>query len=255
MLDYETFKARVLTSRDYLEDCEYWESWSDSGGPEGSYPSYSLLYVKMREICVEQWQIVQMGRDFALLSLTLENLPRLAEFSLKFCETLETEDWVESVVWRMTMKERPYEHHIRQVSTAMTASVRTIQLIGLSLCHSGPRRVRDMHYLTTSLAGLLRFARRLRLLWSESALESLAEITLDIHELDLCSISIAQEFLTAFLRTNARSIHRLGLHNVEVSNGRCKPNISLCPQSIGETLDVSFQGNSKLSYECCQCPW
>lgn len=209
----------------------------------------------MREICVEQRQIIQIGRDIALLSLSFEHLPRLAEFSLKFCETLETEDWIESVVWRMTMKERPYEHHICQVSTAMTASVQTIQLIGLSLCHSGPRRVRDMHYLTTSLAGLLRRARKLRLLWSESALESLAESTLDIYELDLCSISVAQGLLTAFLRTNARSIYRLGFHKVEVSNGRCKPNISLCPQSIGRILDVSFHGNTKVSYKCCQCQW
>jgi hypothetical protein len=46
----------------------------------------------------------------ALLSLTLQSLPRLSALSLKFCETLETEDWVESVVWRMTIRKGPYEH-------------------------------------------------------------------------------------------------------------------------------------------------
>lgn len=115
----------------------------------------------MRQICVEQRQIIETGRDSAFLSLTLRRLPRLNELSLKFCETLETEDWVESVVWRLTIKERPYEHYIHRVSDAMTVaqdhntSIQTIQLIGLALCHSGPRRVRDMHYLTTSLAALL----------------------------------------------------------------------------------------------------
>jgi hypothetical protein len=161
----------------------------------------------------------------------------------------------------MTSKERPYEHHIHRLSAAMTAaedynaSIQTIQLIGLALCHSGPRRVRDIHYLTSSLADLLKHAPKLRLLWSESALESLADITLDIHELDLCSMSLTQKLLTDFLRANARSVHALGLHNVEVGNGSGRSTTSVHPQPIDGIIDASFQGKSKSAYKCPQCPW
>lgn len=47
---------------------------------------------------VEQRRIIEIGRVSSLLSLLLQSLLRLNELSLKFCETLEVEDWVESVV-------------------------------------------------------------------------------------------------------------------------------------------------------------
>lgn len=146
----------------------------------------------------------------------------------------------------MTSKERPYEHYIHRLTAAIATaedyntSIQTIQLISLALCHSGPRRVRDIHYLTLSLADLLKHAPKLRLLWSESALESLADITLDIHELDLCSISLTHKLLTDFLRANARSVHALGLHNVEVGNRSGRSTTSVHPQLIDGIIDALF---------------
>jgi hypothetical protein len=49
-------------------------------------------------VCAKQRCIIEAGRDSALLSLILQRLLRLNKLSLKFCETLEGEDWVESVV-------------------------------------------------------------------------------------------------------------------------------------------------------------
>lgn len=111
-----------------------------------------------------------------------------------------------------------------------------------------------MHYLTASLADLLKHAPKLRLLWSESAVESLSDVALGIYRLDLCSMSMTQKFLTDFLRTNDRSIRILCFHNVEVSNEGYRTGVSLHPQSIGKIVDVSFPGKIR-SDECSQCPW
>jgi hypothetical protein len=113
--------------------------------------------------------------------------------------------------------------------------------LAYALCHSGPRRVRGMHYLTTSLADLLRPAPKLWLLWSEIAVESLANVALGIHRLDPCSMSMTQKYLTDFLRANARSIRTLCFHSVEVSSESYRSGISLYPQSMGKNVDASFQ--------------
>jgi hypothetical protein len=67
--------------------------------------------------------------------------------------------------------------------------------------------------------------------------ESLADVALGIHRLDLCSMFMTQKFLTDFLRTN-RSIRILGFHNVEVSHKGYRAGVSLHPHSIDIIIDV-----------------
>lgn len=54
-------------------------------------------------------------RGYACFAFTHSSKSSKAEcVKFKFCETSETEDWVESVVWRMTIRKGPYEHHIHR---------------------------------------------------------------------------------------------------------------------------------------------
>ncbi|KAJ5183278.1 hypothetical protein N7492_000894 [Penicillium capsulatum] len=261
LLSYATFKTQILTPEDYVDVHEAWDDavllndWDDLGYDVRFHTSYTLVYKTIRRMCAEQRQIIETGRDSALLSLAVQRLPKLTELGLVFCKTLTGVDLVESHLdLHMTMEKNTYEHHIQMVSNALNyakkcgASVHSIQLIGLSF--SSPWQMPDTQFLTDVLTELVKHVQNLQLIRSNSALESISHATMNIHGLDLCSIEATHSTLESFLRTNAGSVHSLGIHNVMVIDENLRGRANLSPDIVRNMTDIPVHKANRLPCRC-----
>lgn len=103
-------------------------------------------------------------------------------------------------LYDMTMQEKSYESHIQQVLAALgsardrSGSVHKTQLTHLSFPDDTPWRTPDWRFLTILLTELVKHAPSLRLLESDSVLALLSHASLNIRELELCSIYAERVF-------------------------------------------------------------
>jgi hypothetical protein len=269
--DYATFKTQILTPSTYVEECESWddmegledndeedlEDWDDLQLTTRYHPLYTLVYRTLRRICLEQQRIIKTGRDLALLSLAFQRLSTLSELSLDFCETLVDVDWVKIyLALNMTLEEKSYEHHVQLVSTAMksvkdrSVSIHTVQLVGLSFIYDDPWHIRDTRLLTTLLAELLENASRLRLLVCHLALGIISHLKLKIHQLELCSTSVARDSLETFLRTNTNGMQSIAFHDVNLIDQNWVSNIQLVPADLCKMIGIRV---TKTCEPSCRC--
>ena len=262
--NYEIFKAEILTPENYVEICEGYddvngrEDWDEMEYLSGDHPSYTRVYKTLRRTCAEQQEIIEAERNLTLVSLALQQLSNLKELILVFCETLEDEVWVKDYqkLQDMTMQGKSYESHIQLVLSALrdrSGPVHKIQLTHLSLPDDTPWQSPDWRFLTILLTELLKHAPSLRLLGSDSVLALLSHASLNIRELELCSIYAELVFLENFLQSNANSLHSLSAHNVKVIERNHEESIDLTPAHIRNTIDIPIRRVKRLDKFSCLC--
>lgn len=98
--NYEVFEREILTPGEYVEICEDYDAVDDREDRDqieclsGDHPLYTRVYKTIRRTCTEQQQIIEAGRDLALMSLAFKILSNLDELVLVFQQTGVHEDWL-----------------------------------------------------------------------------------------------------------------------------------------------------------------
>lgn len=139
ILDFEYYTSHLFTFQTYRYVEEAKELY-DLKYHDGECPPYMVIYDRLRKICEEQRSIVDSDFDLTALSSALQNLPKIKELKLEFCQPVEKNDWLAPYLdLDMTMPERSYGHHLQVISNAVrianytSVSVRTICLSQLQL--------------------------------------------------------------------------------------------------------------------------
>ena len=217
----------------YDEECE-----------EDECPSYLAIYKTVHAICKEQRSIVDEGADLVLSSI-FEALPRLKEVRLSFCGVLEECGWVlQSLASDMVMEEEFFNHHLQVVTNAIQSARRggvaidTISLLDFDLPYYDPWEVPDLRTLSESLRRLLGHIEVLRLRGSGCVLELLSQFALDLHQLDMCGVVVAEKALKDFLQTNKKSLRSVGFHEVKISPSQLESRRPMSPSMLCSALNV-----------------
>lgn len=162
-------------------------------------------------------------------------------------------------LYDMTMQKKSYESHIQLVLAALGSArdrsgfIHKIQLTHLSFPDYTLWRNPDWYLLTILLAELVKHAPRLGLLGSDSGLTILSHTSLNICELDLCTIYAERVFVENFLQSNAKSLHSVSAHNVKVFERNQKESIDLNPAHIRDTVHIPITRVKKLDKFSCPC--
>jgi hypothetical protein len=131
--------------------------------------------------------------------------------------------WLRGAVDIFGMIEKSYEHHIRVVLSAIRGakdnglSLHAVHLSQLELPYYHAWEVPDLSALSESLRELLEHIMILRLSRSDSPLELLSHSTLNLHQFDMCYLTVRHASLKDFLETNAKSIRSIGFHDVRLT--------------------------------------
>ena len=94
---------------------------------------------------------------------------------------------------------------------------------------------------------------RAYVLGSDSVLALLSHASLNIHELELCSIYAERVFVENFLQSNAKSLNSFGVHNVKVIEQNQEESINLTPTHIRDTIDIPIRRVKRLDKLSCPC--
>jgi hypothetical protein len=182
-------------------------------------PPYLAIFDRLQKICREQTSIIQSGMDQATLISGLQSFSQMREFRVRFCMSLEQEDWFEYFIsMDMTMVSRSYEHHFRVISKALSRT----RSSRLNVMHISDLRIPRAHATATDTRDLSRWLQEssiktLKLTRSESALELLQYHELKINQLDVCGMIINYAALQRFLAHC--SLCSVGFHDILISKG------------------------------------
>jgi hypothetical protein len=231
-----------------MSTCEDWEELECF---RDDFPSYTGVYKTLRRTCVEQQVSLETGRASNLMSLAFKLLPHLNELILVFCQTLGDDDWESYYlqVYHM-VQQTSYGHHVQLAPAALKGHNIPLKLIQLT-CLEAPDDLLPGSWdsLTTPLTELVGHAPGLRLVESGLPLALLCRVSLNIRELELCSIHMELSFIECFLQSNAQSLLSLYIHNVQViDRGQLAP---LTPVHVGDIIDLTIEREKRLEYLSC----
>lgn len=259
--NYEVFKTEILTPDNYVEICEGYddvngrEDWDEMEYLSGDHPSYTRVYKTIRRTCAEQQEIIEEGRDSTLLKLGFQLLSNLKEVVLVFRQTQGDEDWELDYQELNDMTEqKSYEYHIQQVLDALEGSsipLQRVRLTSLELPKDPPLGSPHWNSLTILLTELVRHGPSLQLVESDLALALLSHASLNIRELDLCSIYTELVFVESFLQSNVLSLRSLEVHNVEVTERNKENTAQLTPAHVSDMIDLTIEKQKRLDKFSC----
>lgn len=193
----------------------------DAECEEDECPSYMAIYNTVHEICREQHNIVNEGADLVLLSV-LKALPQLKEVRLYFGGVLEDCGWLLQSLTPDMISDEFYQHHLYVVASAIRrartrgVAIHTISLWAFELPYYCPWDIPDLSTLSASLRHLLEHIKVLRLSGSKFVLKLLSHCALDLYQLDMCGIEASDTTLTAFLKTNKKTIRSISFYDVTI---------------------------------------
>lgn len=259
--DYDFFKTEILTPGDYVEICEGYddvhgrEDWDEMEYLSGDHPSYTRVYKTIRRICAEQQEIIKAGRDSTLVKLAFQLLSNVKELVLVFRQTQGDEDWEGDYQELNDMTEQnSYEYHIQLVLAALkgrSVPIQGVQLTCLELPKDPQLGSPYWNPLTILLTELLRHAPVLRLVGSDLVLALLSRVSLNIRELDMCSIYSELIFVESFLQSNAKSLRSLSVHNVEVTERNKEGIAQLTPAHVDDMINLKIEREKRLGKFSC----
>jgi hypothetical protein len=259
--DYDFFKTEILTPGDYVEICEGYddvdgrEDWDEMEYLSGDHPSYTRVYKTIRRTCAEQQEIIKAGRDSTLITLAFQLLSNVKELVLVFRQTQGDEDWEGDYQELNDMTEQnSYEYHIQLVLSALkgrSAPLQGVQLTCFELPKDPPLGSPYWNSLTILLTELLMHAPVLRLVGSDLVLALLSRVSLNIRELDMCSIYTELIFIESFLQSNAKTLRCLSVHNVEVTERNKEGTIQLTPAHVDDMTDLKIEREKRLDKLSC----
>lgn len=195
-----------------------------------------------------------------MLTLAFRRLPRLTEFGLGFCESLEQVYWLRPLLCLgLTLEERSAAHHVKVVSTAINStwcgnfSIPILHLSGLSLPPDDPWPSIDRSLVIEALYGLLTKIPKVRVLQSDTVLEIMRHSTLEIRQLELCSTYVSCHVLEEFFRNNINSMESISFHNVETTGTSELTTRNLCPADLSKMAFLPAMKISRISPCPCSC--
>jgi hypothetical protein len=259
-VDFDRFKSNILSPDSYVEEAK---DLYDAGYPADECPRYMVTYDTLHNMCKEQQDIVHNSIDLTVLSSAFRELPRLAELSLDFCQTVGREDWLESYLsLRMTTIEKSHEHHVRVVSSATQRakdngiSLRAIHLFQLELPYYHTWEVPDLGALSGALRELLGLVAILRLRGSDSPLELLSHRALNLRQFDMCDLTVEYASLKDFLESNSKAIRSVGFHDVQLTGlNQLEAKLSeLSPELLCSMLNIAPESNQCRATDCICLP-
>jgi hypothetical protein len=149
-------------------------------------------------------------------------------------------------------EQKSYEYHIQLVLAALkgrSVPPQEIQLTHLTLPEDPPPGSPHWNSLTILLTELVGHAPGLRLVESDLAL--LSRVSLNIFELDLCSIYTELVFVKSFLQSNAKFLRSLGVHNIEVTERNKEGTTQLTPAHVRDMIDLTIEREKRLDRLSC----
>ena len=186
----------------------------------GTAMRYNILHT----VCEEQHNIMNNSIDLMMLSSALEALFWLTELSLCFCETVKKKDWLESyLVLNMIMTEKSYKHHVQVISNVIQSVrnknvfIHIMYFLKFQLLYYHSWHVSDLNALSESLRELLNHVQILCVSQSESLLELLSHCALNLHQFDMCHLTVQHSALKNFLEVNMKFICSVGFHDVQLT--------------------------------------